>query len=126
MVICIGRRVAYEYLNLLWCSQDSSEIKRYPTNERRLVSFRRRLKTFLLQLCKDEIVNRVLRRGVTTSIVGDSRSTRYLESPMRAVHSALLDPFLENGDFVCAHRLGLALRTLRHQVFRIFGLNTFD
>ena len=45
---------------------------------------------------------------------------------MRAVHSALLDPFLQNGNLACAHRLGLALSSLRHEIFRIFGLYPLD
>ena len=45
---------------------------------------------------------------------------------MWAVDSALLDPFLESRDLVCAHRLGLAMSSLGHEIFRILGLNSFD
>src|SRR5215467_13289948 len=53
-------------------------------------------------------------------------TNRYFESPMRPVRSTLLDPFPENRDLTCAHRLGVALRTLRHQIFRVFGLDSLD
>ena len=58
--------------------------------------------------------------------MGNSRATRNFESPMRAVDSALLDPFLESRDLGCAHRLGLALLSLRHEIFRIFRLDSLD
>src|SRR5262249_48590177 len=64
MLIRVGGRVVYESLNFFWCRQDSCEIKRYTTNERRLVGFRRRLQTFLFQFRKSETVNCVLRPSV--------------------------------------------------------------
>ena len=45
---------------------------------------------------------------------------------MWAVDRALLDPFLESRDLVCAHRLGLALSSLGHEIFRILGLDPFN
>ena len=45
---------------------------------------------------------------------------------MWAVNGTLLDPFPKNRDLVSAHRLGFVLRSLRHQIVRVFGLNSFD
>src|SRR5438034_8767254 len=45
---------------------------------------------------------------------------------MWAVDSALPDPFLKSRDLFRAHRLGLAVLSLRHEIFRVFGLDPFD
>ena len=45
---------------------------------------------------------------------------------MGPIDSAFTDPLLENRDFVRTHRLGLALRILRHQIVRIVRFNSLD
>src|SRR4051812_34866517 len=84
------------------------------------------MKAFLFEFCKDKVIDRILRPGISSSIVESSRSNRHLESPMRPIDRALPDPFLQNGDFARAHRLGLALGVLRHQIVRVAGFDSFD
>jgi hypothetical protein len=54
------------------------------------------------------------------------RSGGSFESPVRTINRTFTNPFSENRDLSGAHRLGFALRVLRHQVMRVVRLNTLD
>src|SRR5215469_4162313 len=125
LFVCIGRRVAYKCPILVWRRQQPRDIQGDPPNERRFVRFRGRFKSHFLQLRVDEVVDRVLSPRVGTAIVGNTRADRRLESPMWTINSALFDPLSENCDLAGIHRLGFALRILRHQIMRIFRLDSF-
>src|SRR5437879_8347867 len=57
MLVWVGGRVIHECLNLLWCRQYPSKVKRYAANHGRLIGFRRGLQTFFFQFCRTEAVD---------------------------------------------------------------------